>query len=320
MDYKKIGEFIQTRRKTLGLTQKQLGEKLNITDKAVSKWETGLGCPDVSLLGELSEALEVGIGEILNGEYNESLKDNSEFIKKAVDYSKKVTEDNIYEKIRKMLYIVLILITFYMTFMGIKQFIYLSDGIEFRSYKNDIAYEQFEKLKENTKIIKEKGYLVYKDSVSDYSFDYADSLEFLIKRIDYTKLLSNNTLKIKNTELINIEGLVADIHNMDIFCLSMLKNKDKENSKYYDLAISSQAIFLSMYYVIDEKGNLQGTSMYDNETSMEIYYSDLLYRYDEIKDNGKLLKQYYDDIGTKLTKLNKTLEFVIEVGESNENN
>lgn len=320
MDYKKIGEFIQTRRKTLGLTQKQLGEKLNVTDKAVSKWETGLGCPDVSLLGELSEALEVGIGEILNGEYNESLKDNSEFIKKAVDYSKKVTEDNIYEKIRKILYIVLILITFYMTFMGIKQFIYLSDGIEFRSYKNDIAYEQFEKLKENTKIIKEKGYLVYKDSVSDYSFDYADSLEFLIKRIDYTKLLSNKTVEIKNTELINIEGLVADIHNMDIFCLSMLKNKDKENSKYYDLAISSEPLFLSMYYVVDEKGNLQGTSMYDNETSMEIYYSDLLYRYDEIKDNKKILKQYYDDIGTKLTKLNKTLEFIIGVGESNENN
>lgn len=64
-----------------------MGEKLNVTDKAVSKWETGLGCPDVSILGELSEALEVGIGEILNGEYNESLKDNSEFIKNAVDYS-----------------------------------------------------------------------------------------------------------------------------------------------------------------------------------------------------------------------------------------
>ena len=207
-----------------------------------------------------------------------------------------------------------------MTFMSLKQFIYLSGGISFRSYKSDITYKEYEKLTEYTKVMKEKGYLVYKDSASNYSFDYADSLEFLIKRIDYTKLLSNDTVEIKNTELINIEGLIADIHNIDIFCLNMLKNKDKNNSKYYDLAISSEPIFLSMYYVIDQNGNLQGTSMYDSETSMELYYSDLLYRYDEIKDNKKLLNQYYEQLGFKLTKLNKTLEFIIEVGESNENN
>ena len=97
MDYKKIGSFIQMRRKEIGLTQKQLGEKLKVTDKAVSKWENGLGCPDVSLLGELSDILGVGIGEILNGEYNENLKDNSEFVKMLWI---------ILERLQKKLYIV----------------------------------------------------------------------------------------------------------------------------------------------------------------------------------------------------------------------
>ena len=117
MDYYKIGQFIAERRKQLNLTQKQLGEKLNVTDKAVSKGERGLGCPDVSILGELSEVLQVGIGEILNGEYNETLKNNSEFIKNAVDYSKKITEDNLMSKIRKILYCILIFIVFYIFFM-----------------------------------------------------------------------------------------------------------------------------------------------------------------------------------------------------------
>ena len=50
MNYDKIGKFITTLRKSKGLTQKDLANHLNITDRAVSKWERGKGCPDVSLL------------------------------------------------------------------------------------------------------------------------------------------------------------------------------------------------------------------------------------------------------------------------------
>ena len=69
MDNKKTGNFISRRRKELNLTQKQLAEKLNVTDKAVSKWETGNGAPDIALLSSLSKALDVTVIEILNGEY-----------------------------------------------------------------------------------------------------------------------------------------------------------------------------------------------------------------------------------------------------------
>ena len=50
MNYDKIGSFIQQKRKDKGLTQKQLAEKLGVTDRAISKWERGQGCPDVSIL------------------------------------------------------------------------------------------------------------------------------------------------------------------------------------------------------------------------------------------------------------------------------
>lgn len=68
MDNIRIGKFISQRRKELGYNQKELAEKLNITDKAVSKWETGRSAPDVSMLIPLAEVLGVSVTEILNGE------------------------------------------------------------------------------------------------------------------------------------------------------------------------------------------------------------------------------------------------------------
>jgi len=65
MNCEKIGNLIASLRKEKGLTQKELGDKLGITDRAVSKWERGLGCPDVSLLEDLSKVLDISILEIL---------------------------------------------------------------------------------------------------------------------------------------------------------------------------------------------------------------------------------------------------------------
>lgn len=70
MDNEEMGKFIQQKRKEHNLTQKQLAEKLNVTDKAISKWERGLSCPDISLLSKISEILQVSVSELLNGENN----------------------------------------------------------------------------------------------------------------------------------------------------------------------------------------------------------------------------------------------------------
>ena len=66
MDAKKTGELIRALRTELGLTQQQLACRLHVGDKAVSKWERGGGCPDVSLLPALAEVLGVGLEAVLS--------------------------------------------------------------------------------------------------------------------------------------------------------------------------------------------------------------------------------------------------------------
>ena len=68
MDQIKIGKFISTRRKEVGLTQSQLAEKLNITDRAVSKWETGRTLPDSSIMLDLCNILKITVNDLLTGE------------------------------------------------------------------------------------------------------------------------------------------------------------------------------------------------------------------------------------------------------------
>ena len=72
IDNEKIGKFIAARRKSKGLTQSALAELLGLSNKAVSKWETGEGLPDISLLPQLADALDVSVDELLSGEKKES--------------------------------------------------------------------------------------------------------------------------------------------------------------------------------------------------------------------------------------------------------
>ena len=72
MNPEKIGSLIFQLRKEKNLTQKQLGEKLELSDKTISKWERGLGCPDISLLRHISKIFNVNIEKILLGDLQEN--------------------------------------------------------------------------------------------------------------------------------------------------------------------------------------------------------------------------------------------------------
>lgn len=78
MDQIRTGELIRRLRMEIKLTQKELAEKLSVSDKAVSKWESGKGCPDISLLYGLAEIFGTDINVLLSGELekNESEKGN----------------------------------------------------------------------------------------------------------------------------------------------------------------------------------------------------------------------------------------------------
>lgn len=68
MNIELIGKFIATCRKDKGFTQMQLAEKLNITNRAVSKWETGKSIPDASIMLDLCDILDITVNELLSGE------------------------------------------------------------------------------------------------------------------------------------------------------------------------------------------------------------------------------------------------------------
>ena len=75
MDLVKIGSYIAEKRKKLGMTQKQLAEKLGKSDKSVSKWERGICLQDVSVKLELCEILGISLNEFLAGEDREQKHD-----------------------------------------------------------------------------------------------------------------------------------------------------------------------------------------------------------------------------------------------------
>ena len=77
MNLAKIGNFIAQRRKAAGLTQMQLAERLNITDRAVSKWERGLSLPDASIMLALCGILGISVNELFVGEMLE-MKQNDQ--------------------------------------------------------------------------------------------------------------------------------------------------------------------------------------------------------------------------------------------------
>lgn len=72
MNYLKIGQYLANKRKSKNLTQKELASLLNVTDKAVSKWETGSNLPDISMFVKLAEVLETTIDELIAGEDKKS--------------------------------------------------------------------------------------------------------------------------------------------------------------------------------------------------------------------------------------------------------
>lgn len=86
MDQIKTGNVIRELRIKEGMTQRVLAEKLRVSDRAISKWERGLGCPDVSLLTELSKIFRLDLVSLLDGELKENEETNGNLKKTKLYY------------------------------------------------------------------------------------------------------------------------------------------------------------------------------------------------------------------------------------------
>lgn len=100
MDQMKIGSFLKELRKEKGITQEQLAESLNVSNRTVSRWETGSNMPDISILVDIADYYDVSIPEIINGERkSEMKKEEKEIAKSMSDYATSEKE-NIFKEMR----------------------------------------------------------------------------------------------------------------------------------------------------------------------------------------------------------------------------
>lgn len=92
MDAQRMGSFIAQRRKELKLTQAELAEKLHVTDKAVSRWERGVGLPDINMIEPLALALDVSLVELVQAKHTEqsniSLSEAEQIVTDTIKLSK----------------------------------------------------------------------------------------------------------------------------------------------------------------------------------------------------------------------------------------
>lgn len=184
MDNIKFGETIAKIRKEKNMTQKELAEKLNVTDKAVSKWERGASFPDISLLEPLSKILGIGMNELLTSE-----KDNNEInienkakeLINEMNLKRKKKRNKILKKIMIILIIIVILMA--TVFISEMKFVTLNpfraligyiqiekmgkDYVEVGAFPNKVIY-----AKEGvylTEYMKEQGFIELKEEQMGYS-------------------------------------------------------------------------------------------------------------------------------------------------------
>ncbi len=129
MEQEKIGEFIAAQRKEKHMTQKQLGEALGISDKAISKWECGKGLPDISIMVPLCELLEINVNELLSGEhltgdsYSKKAEENMmHLIQETENQKKKIAHGNVFRMIAWIMGNLLLLLFLAFTTASQKQF------------------------------------------------------------------------------------------------------------------------------------------------------------------------------------------------------
>ena len=115
MDQIKIGTFLKTLRKEKNLTQEQLAEQLGVSNRTVSRWETGSNMPDISLLTEIAEFYDVSIPELIYGERkSENMREEVKEVAETMSDYAKAEKENMVKSIRDMSIIGLIALITYM--------------------------------------------------------------------------------------------------------------------------------------------------------------------------------------------------------------
>lgn len=313
MNYDKIGKFIQEKRKEKNLTQKELAEKIGVTDRAVSKWERGVGCPDVSILEILSKELDCSILEILKGRKieNEIIKvtEADDYIKDSMNISKQITKEKIISYINKVLVTTIVFIFLLLSYLNIVQIKYLNTEYKFKTeyYENKKIQESIKTLEKNINIIKNNQ---GKYSDEDYQ-EIIKQLENMDKNIKSSKIYNyiSNRKEITYTlnDLISFNDLYGVMSQHYELTHTLEKYTDSSNIDMYRKFIS----------------NVELLSNYQS-TNMELYET-FIYKINPYERESKFYyieNRYIRSIilraRKEISELTYLTVLIIEVGEIHE--
>lgn len=255
MNQDKIGKFISERRKAKSLTQQELAKKLNVTDKAISKWENGRCLPDTLLLKPLCQELNITINELLSGEIIEK----TEFIEKAEEnIVNAMNFNNKIKKSKRKLSIALITLYSIVCFFGYKLINYnYYKIIKMSSFDISIS-ETFDKTlmtkSNNEKYISLKNLSIRNDFQDFYKFKYQGTTSDNINYVLFDKLDKDEAiLKISYDD----SYLVKFISNLE-FDKFGLKQSKLLNEKFFKKRNITNDIELIKYLVenANKKNNI----------------------------------------------------------------
>ena len=313
MNYDKIGKFIQEKRKEKNLTQKELAEKIGVTDRAVSKWERGVGCPDVSILEILSKELDCSILEILKGRKieNEIIKvtEADDYVKDSMNISKQITKEKIISYINKVLVTTIIFIFLLLSYLNIVQIKYLKTEYKFTTeyYENKKIQESINTLEKNINIIK-NNQGKYSDEDYQKIISQLENMDKIIKSSKIYDYISNRKeITYTLNDLIKFNDLYELMSQHYELTRTLEKYTDSSKMETYRNFISNVEI-LSNYQT----------------TNMELYET-FLYKLNPFERESKFYhieNRYIRNIilraRKEISELTFLTELVIEVGEIHE--
>ena len=313
MNYDKIGSFIQQKRKDKTLTQKQLAEKLGVTDRAISKWERGQGCPDVSILEVLSKELGCSILELLKGREIENkvipVTEADDYVRDSMNISKQTTKQRIISSFNKIIVGSVIFISILLLYFNIIQIIYVN-----KEYTLSIGRETNKRITEIVNIIDNNLNII-----KNHKGKYADE--------DYNKIIENLNNSFENIKSEKMYNYVLDRRDIKYTINDMFKYLET------DEIISAQ---IDTTRILDKYSDNNMSSYYRNVVTgsflVSAYSTDYFktftsyqYRINPFIDdnefyhieNRELRAEVYK-LENRLSQLEYMTELVIEVGDIDE--
>ena len=301
MNNNTIGKLIAEIRKEKDMTQKELAEKLNITDRAVSKWERGICCPDISLLEDLSKILDVPIHNLISGKRNNE-KITEDTITKTIKYANDSIRKKIFRISNNILIGIIIISLTLLVFFNIKLQIQFNSKYKtnFYPYILEKCLVNFDNIETNLDVISEN-----QGKYSDEDYKYI---------INTINELKDNILVNKDRELLK-RNYYSHNEIIDYYKRSINYNIYTDlyqNNIYHRLINYDKEIFNNL------DGFYTSLNTYNNSLSnlQEFYINDNYYLY--IFSKTKVANSVVNNLCSTYQLYNLLLENIIMAGEINE--